>query len=225
MLLCLIVLVWGLDKGFDTNVEGYYMLSYQRPELYEQFTQFHLLLSKLPKLSSSAIMHYRWLEVLARLIPSVSLAVCFSIWAQTRIKLSTVQIVLLSAFAALGGMVSFTGFPRTISYNGLVYALIVSSCAFTFAGTSSVARTVRSRTILLLLAGVCAGLTLFVKFTSFAIIVPVLLAFVYRQTRTARHVLSFLSGMIASVVAFFSFVQTPAAWWNATYESTVYELG
>src|SRR5262249_14834956 len=113
------VAIWGLNKGLDLEVEGFYLLSYQRPEQYTYFSSFPLMLSKIPHLVSSDIIHYRLLEIAARFIPAMALSLGFGAWCRFELPLTRNRLVMAAAFACVGASIAFAVFPRSISYNGL----------------------------------------------------------------------------------------------------------
>jgi hypothetical protein len=230
----LTILCWGLNKGFDPNLEGFYMLSYQHPELYPTFSSFHILLSKLPRLSDSLILHYRILEVIARVGPPMLLSIGFFAWAKKWLRLDQGQLLFAVVFACIGGLLSFTSCPRTISYNGFSAALVFLSAACTFVGVTN-GETVAARAwrlSLLFLAGALAGVAFFVKCTSACILLPVLIAFVLfngvgeKKTKNSASVAykltqsaAIIFGAIASVGWYFTCVETPHQWWQAFHDA------
>ncbi len=132
---CLGVSFWGLNKGLDLEVEGFYLLSYQRPEQYTYFSSFPLLLAKIPHLVSNEIVHYRLLEMAARIIPAILLSLGFGAWCRFELPLSRSKICLAAAFSCIGAAIAFSVFPRSISYNGLSAAFVYTSIALAFMGT------------------------------------------------------------------------------------------
>ncbi len=223
----LIVLFWGLNRGLDTDVESFYLVQYQNPSIYPTFSSFHLLLSKIPKLVSSEILHYRLLEIAARLIPALLLSLGFATWANRWLQLSNVKRALLATSAVLGATIVFCCFPRTISYNGLSSALLTLSVACAFFASSGVgsARVQRfGKPLLLALAGICIALNFFVKFTSAVVLLPVLLVFLLVQRCTWRDCSAVIVGGVGGLVFFFTLVQGMGDWWTAFSEATKFEL-
>lgn len=227
LVVVLTVLMWGLNRGLDPDAESFYLLSFQNPSAYPTFSSFHLLLAKLPKLVTSEIMHYRYLEVLARLVPSCLLGCAFLNWAQPWLKLDKARSLFVVAFGCLGASVVFSSFPRTISYNGLSSALVILSAAFVFLGTSKVnlpsARIVKP--LLLGICGILAGLAFFVKFTSAIFLLTAALLFMFAQRCSTKDFVALLSGVVAGVCAFFGIVQSPGLWWNIFSDAVRLESG
>jgi hypothetical protein len=222
----MILLLWGLNKGLDVDVESFYLVQYQNPTIYPAFSSFHLLLSKIPKLVSNEILHYRFLEIAARMIPAVLITVGFSLWANRWLHLSKLKLVLLAVFAALGGSVVFCCFPRTISYNGLSSGLLTLSTASVFfaviMGDGKVQQI--TKTLLLFAAGFVVALSMFVKVTSGFALLPALLVFMFFQKCKLRDYVALLSGAAGGVAFFFTCIQGITEWWNAFSEATKFEL-
>ncbi|CAN5275051.1 hypothetical protein BH10CYA1_BH10CYA1_58900 [soil metagenome] len=229
-----IFLFWGLNRGLDVDVESFYLVQYQHPYLYPAFSSFHLLLSKLPKLVSNEIMHYRWLEVIARIIPSVVLSLGVSAWANRWLKFSKTKVALMALIAAFGGSLAFACFPRTISYNGLSSGLLTLSTAFVFlaislldtAGHEGQRNTLRrwGRISLLFGAGFAVALSMFVKVTSGFVLIPALFAFMYFQKSKRSDYATILGGVAGGVLFFFTCIQAPGDWWAIFSEASKFEL-
>lgn len=204
-------IISGLNLGFDENVEGFYMLSYQHPQWYPTFSSFHLLLEKVPHLISSPILHFRLLELIATAVPSAFLAVASLAFLKARnINVSSMQLAFVVAFTTIGGMVSFASFPRTISYNGLAHALalVASSCAILSTLTNS-----KLRAALAMVAGICASTCFFAKATTGMALVLLLLGFLSSLKNTIR-ILPFLAGIFAGTVCYFLLLEPPLTWWH-----------
>jgi hypothetical protein len=242
------VLCWGLNKGFDPNVEGFYMLSYQHPDLYPGFSSFHCLLSKVPRLINSEILHYRILEIAARLMPAIALSFSVSIWLQRWTALKRGQLMFTIAFACIGAMMTFAVFPRTISYNGLAGALVCLSGATIFYASHLRANAAlqplnagqklkaeqplklhssdsmfRSGAAFFLLSGILCGIAFFVKFTSAVCLLPLLLLFAFLDRRNMSAMWQITLGFAIGCSTYFLFVQNPQDWWLAFSEAVVSE--
>lgn len=220
------VMVWGLDKGFDVNVEGDYMLSLQRPEQYLTFTSFHLMLSKIPNLVGNQIIHYRIMEAVARILPTTFLVVAFAAWVKPVLKLNGTQKVTAVTFAVIGALMSMAVFPRTISYNGVTYAFIVLSfgCALLGTADESPVNAGWRRKAWLVGAGILAAFTFFVKFTSGTAIAALELVFLLAQRRKLKEALLLPAGILFGFAAYFVLFQSPIDWWKSTYEAVYAEL-
>ena len=214
------VILWGFNKGWDPNVEGFYMLAFQHPEIYPTFTSFHLLLAKLPHLVPSEILHYRLMEVVFRLVPAVVLSYASLKYIENKTKnlhCNSYKHVFLAAFACIGALQTFSIFPRTISYNGLTAAAVFMSVALALLSASG------GSSILLVGCGLALAVTFFSKFTSAAILVVLLSAFIASE-RGARAPLPILAGFACGVAAYFCFVESPHSWWTSLSESVAIEF-
>ncbi len=230
----LFFLVWGLNRGLDVDVESFYLVQYQHPYLYPAFSSFHLLLSKLPKLVSNEIMHYRWLEVIFRIIPSVILSIGVAAWANRWLALSKPKVALMALIAAFGGSLAFSCFPRTISYNGLSSGLLTLTTAFVFLAMSVVEPAAHKSQIsnlrrwgkigLLFGAGFSVALSIFVKVTSGFVLVPALFAFMFFQKCKRSDYATVLGGIATGVLFFFTCIQGISDWWVAFSEASKFEL-
>lgn len=218
----LFFLFWGLNRGLDVDVESFYLVQYQHPELYPAFSSFHLLLSKLPKLVSNEIMHYRLLEVVARIIPSVVLSFGVSLWANRWLRFSKTRMALMAVIAAFGGSLAFCCFPRTISYNGLSSGLLTLATAFVFWAMSLNQRL--GKIVLLFVAGFAVALSMFAKITSGFVLVPALFAFMFFQKSKLSDYAAVVGGIAGGALFFFAGIQGFSQWWSAFSEASRFEL-
>lgn len=210
-----IILFWGLNKGLDPNVEGFYLLSYQHPDLYPFFSSFHLLLSPLPKFAGcSELVNYRVLEVIARFVPAVLLALSFAGWLGKTSKFSRVQTAFMMATAGIGGLMSLCTFPRTVSYNGLSSALVFTSsaCMLFALGLSQKAVWRPVSRLMFIGTGALVGLELLTKFTSAIVLLPALFLFMFIQRRQLLDYALVLAGIVISCSGYFLLIQSPTTW-------------
>ncbi|HEY9679258.1 MAG TPA: hypothetical protein V6C76_14715 [Drouetiella sp.] len=221
------VLFWGLNRGLDTDVESFYLIQYQHPQLYTAFSSFHLLLSKLPKFVASEILHYRYVEIIVRLGSAALLSTGFMLWSNRWLQLGRIQTAAAILFSIFGGSMVFCCFPRTISYNGLSSGLLMTSTALTFFGLwAKDAGVAKSwiKVASLVAAGFCVALAAFVKFTAAFALVPVLLAVAFVNRLAFADYLLFFAGIVSGAISFFAGIQPPLEWWQAFSEATEYEL-
>lgn len=223
------LMIWGANKGLDIDVESFYLVQYQHPELYPTFSSFHLILSKLPKLVANEIVHYRLLDLIARLLSTAALGLSVSLWLKRFIAITPFQSALLAVIAAFGGSLASCCFPRTISYNGLSSALLTASTALTFLSVFSrnsprFSKQLGLRCMLIALAGALVGLAIFVKVTSAVALVPLLMLFLWTQKGRLSEFASVMLGVVGGILFFFCFVQSFEPWWAAFSEATKFEM-
>jgi len=128
------VLIWGLDRGFDALVEGFYMLSAQNPHIYPTFSSFHFLLNKIPPFVANELLRYRIVEIGGRILSACLLAFGFLRWSKPSLGFSLSKQMFVVGMTLVGTLFSLCFFPRTCSYNGLATIFMVACTGLMFFG-------------------------------------------------------------------------------------------
>jgi len=227
-----VVVVWGLNRGFAWMAEGFYILSCENPQIYPTFSSFHFLLNKVPNLVGNEVIHYRILELATRIIGAVVLCAGFVTWIKPyATKLENKRSIVLSCFALAltGAMVVFSCFTQAISYNGLAafFVFTAAGCIF-FSIAQGVLRTKegkRSASILLCLAGILTGLSFFAKFSSCLVLIALTVPFImlYLDDLGWLALGQYFVGLTASFVLYFAAIEPFADWYHNFMRMVVLE--
>lgn len=209
--------IWSLPRGLDITDESFYLLSYRYPREYEaSFSTFHLLVTKGLGLVDCSVLTYRWLGLLANVLGAVAFAWSFARWQRAAAPGSNRPVVIAICYVVLGGLLMFSIYPRTLSYNGLNSLLLLL-------GAAAVLQTLRigpSGSLWLLVAGSAAGLDVFVKpSTAFLVVVSEILLVIWcwrhHGIRAIGGALILLGlGVATGVTFYFVRVQPPLVWYH-----------
>lgn len=216
-ILTVAILIWSLPRGFDVTDESFYLLSFRYPNEYQaSFSTFHLLVAKGLGLVDCSVLTYRWLGLLANVFGAVAFAWSFARWQRTVAPASSRPLMVTIGYVMLGSLLVFSIFPRTLSYNSLNSLLLLL-------GAAAVLLTLRSGPTgcwWLLVAGVAAGLQVFVKpSTAFLVVVSETLLLIWCWQRQGIKaiiggVLLLGLGIAAGLTFYFVRVQPPLVWYH-----------
>jgi hypothetical protein len=227
------VLCWGLDRGFDPLVEGFYMLSSQNPQIYPTFSSFHFFLSKIPPFIANEIIRFRVVELAGRIAGALLLAFGFGRWCGGSLRLNLSKQMFLTALTCVGALFTLCFFPRTCSYNGLASIFVVASAGFMFLGLaphrvaagSAKGQQFLARflpAVLLMASGFIAGLGVFDKFTTGLGLLAMIAVFLFSQRRFSA-LLHIVLGVGGAAAVYFGFFQSASDWWRIFIEAVTLE--
>jgi hypothetical protein len=203
----LIIVAWGLNRGFDIKDEGYYLLMAHNPAEYVSTTAFHFVLSKLPNLTGNMITNLRLFQVLSQILAAVVLALGFwRYFASTNPGPTKAQLLTSILFASVGTMLFQASFPPSLSYNGLTSFCLFTSFGLLFAGSANSKEMSRW---LIFSAGLLAGFLLFIKFPCLISTLPLSFLWLALSSSRRRLLPSYLIGLLCSPIIFLIFIQSP----------------
>ena len=228
-ILTVAILIWSLPRGFDILDESFYLLSYRYPNEYEaSFSTFHLLVTRGLGLTNCSVLTYRWLGLLANILGAVVFASSFGHWQRTVAPDSSRPTIITVCYVVLGSLLAFSIFPRTLSYNSLNSLLLLI-------GAAAVLQTLSSGpdgNWWLLIAGIAAGLDVFVKpSTAFLVVGSETLLMIWCWQRYGIRVIGkglIMLGMGGAIGLTFYFVkvQPPLVWYHhLVQEMSVIQTG
>ena len=121
-----VVVSWGLDRGFDVSDEGLYVLRFSSPETVSPLWRYEALVSPVVSNLAPRLMEFRVARVVLTVLVSVAFAYCVRRWT-TALFLESGSESHLEIFsvAVIGSFASYALFPRALSYNSLSLILTV----------------------------------------------------------------------------------------------------
>jgi len=184
--LLVIVIAWGLNRGFDFSDEGLYVSRFAEPAEASPLWQYERLLLPLIPGDSPGIVGLRALRLLLTLVSATTLGIGLWLWTERWYWLEQYRsrtCVGWIGTATLGALLSYSYFPIALSYNSVTLIILMLVIGLGLAVISGLqeGRIVRlgrfGRYVWLVsLGGVgffaCA--MIFVKFTSGIVLVVVL---------------------------------------------------
>ena len=222
-----VFLAWASDKGFDITDEGYYLLGSQFPSEVKLFVNTaHNYTSILYHILCRNVIRLR----LAGLFLSVVAAAVFFLGFQRltdRSKVAWGQTILFKfeaiSLICLGAMLYYEWFLPTPSYNSLnAFALTVCSGLMfhAVAGLERLNGKCFSVPLALFAAGLCIGISFFVKFPTgislFGLFGLALAVWPRQELKTRLRGLGFMIlGLTVWLLFHFIIIQSPTTWWRA----------
>src|SRR5579885_2789652 len=211
----LVMIVIGLNKGFDFLDESFYLLVDANPTSYKLITSFGYFLHALPSLALSPshvlcrLVSLRIWHVIVQVISAIVLSAAVSLWWSRAQQQSFARVALvLIPFSLLGNLHVFGTFPRVLSYNSLAsfFAYASFSCLL-IAGVFS-----RRKNLFVFFSGLFLAPLLFVKFTAFFFSGILLLIFLLATRAGGKAFMTFSVGTACGAVLHFAFLENFQSW-------------
>jgi hypothetical protein len=226
MLITVVFLAWTSDRGFDITDEGFYLLAGQFPEEFlAHSTSFYIYSGVIQRQLKNDVVWFRLMGLFFILVSSVSLYIgCLKLlsfrhraWREDlRVKICAFVFVLS------GGLLYYTWFLRTPSYNLWNAFCLTGSCGSLFIGLGRIRfpGSFLGSGLWFLLVGLLVGLSLMIKWPT-----GVLLSVLYslclalwpgisvRQRLTSVTLM--LSGIIVWLGVYFLLIEPFRVWSKA----------
>jgi len=208
ILLVLGVVIWGLNKGFDTYDEGLYLMhSLPNQENYNH-TFWWVFIRNLFGSTQPSVLTNRYARLVITLISNGIFSFGFWQWLKSRIAkdkgILPPSLVIL--FLLLGGMVTFVHGPLSYSYNHMnSHLILIEAGCFLFLLSRNPldARSKFRPDLIWILIGLFAGLQFFVKYPSTFLVIGffvLVFLFSYKGTNPLKKyfkLLGFIFGFLA----------------------------
>jgi len=221
LFLCVVILLgmvmWALPRGFAVSDEGFYLLNYQKGQETTFLSGFGGIVRWLFQFTDVGVRMLRWLRLAVTILGCTALGLAVSLWSQQALptlssRLRAAGIILL---VIVGGMVSYTFGPLSLSYNHincLLLQLSVATLILIRIENFSDSNT-RKSYLKGLCLGICLGMLWFNKPPSFipcfGLVVLWLLFFSVRgAVRRALLAISVVVGVILLCVWYFCWVES-----------------
>lgn len=115
----LLIILWGLNKGFDLSDEGYYMLGFNKEQVIgNQVLFFWLPVKYVFSFVELNVLNIRIIRLLLTILSSFVLSLGFYRWYKYISGNSNFIIIL--GIVLIGNFASYTIFPQSLSYNTLI---------------------------------------------------------------------------------------------------------
>ena len=163
----LLVLIWGINKGFDFTDESYYLLGYDFPTENNTSRFFQPVTSLLFAWLNPGILGYRIIRLVLTLFASLVFANGF--WRLCCATNRNVNFLTVLAITTSGSLLSYSLYPVSLSYNSwtLINMLLISGLIFSWISLIKTRPSSHKKSwILLLSVGLIIGLQFFVKFSA-----------------------------------------------------------
>jgi hypothetical protein len=186
-ILTLLIIVWGIPRGFDFSDEGLYVvladpnqLNSNGPILYDLFFKFVYKISGI----QFHIQGLRWIRLIGTLSSVFALYLFTNQLRKEKANSSLVWVVFL------GLMCSYAFLPPSLSYNTL---LLIGTCWWLYF-------LIQKKSSRLFLAGVCIALLCYVKLPSAILLFFISILLILRENRSGTT--WFLLGLFVSLFCF-----------------------
>lgn len=221
-----LIILWGLDKGFEIRDEAFALLNYRFPHAYHFGSFFQLMVSKLLFGFQPSILDVRAMGVGLRLIAVGIFTWGFSPWLKSILPQEAgdrwfLRWPFLLALFILADWFVFTRYNMFLTYNTMNAAClyIATGLLLAFLGRNRFREDVKSFK-LLALAGLFMGIDLFIKFPTslafapLAVLVLVAHGFYFKTFKPLKSLLWFTGGYLGGLLLFFLLVKDPMSWWH-----------
>ena len=159
-----LIVIWGLNKGFDFTDEGFYLLKYQEEyrNTYDVFT-FYSVVQLLFGWIDLNIFNIRLIRLF--LVFASSLVFSFGLFTYIRnILIKKVSFLFVFLFSTLAGLLSYGYGPHSVYYNSLSGYFMVICIGFILLFFSLLSKRHKTlKTIVPIIIGFTSALILFAK--------------------------------------------------------------
>jgi hypothetical protein len=164
------LLIWGLNKGFDTTDEGFSLLLFQdnQEAFYSTTYFFNIIKYTLGHFFNLNVINIRITRLVFMFITSFLISRYLLMMVVTEKNERFLHSIIYFLLSFIGLSIGYTFGPAALSYNHIAVFLLFIS--FVFSAFALEPRVKPSVSILfLLISGVCTSFVLFTKFSSFFI--------------------------------------------------------
>ncbi|MBL4654391.1 MAG: hypothetical protein JKY33_01030, partial [Bacteroidia bacterium] len=217
----LLVLIWGLNKGFDFTDESYYLLGYDFPMENNTSRFFQPVTSLLFGWLDPGILGYRIVRLVLTLLASLVFAKGFWRWCCATNR--NVNFLTILAITTSGSLLSYSLFPVSLSYNSwtLINMLLISGFIFSWISLIKAKSSPNKKSgILLLFVGLIIGLQFFVKFSAAGAYLFSIIALIIiiqkndgiKWSRILTSILTLFGGIFLFMIIYFTTVESIFIW-------------
>lgn len=207
----LAIIIWGTNKGFDLTDEGLYLLKYQNhQECFAYFSQFHIIVRKLFGWMGPTILNLRIARLILTITSTYIMTYGLVRWLKTfyKIKTETKTGLLVFSITLIGSFLSYTFGAQSLSYNHLISFCLLFSTGLVFIALSRHQAT-GVKFLLYFMAGLFAGIAVFIKITSALPFILIITVYIYLHHKkikgkgTAISIASLYAGIAAFILFYF----------------------
>lgn len=215
----IMLLIWGLDRGFDIADEGGTLLLCRDPYLYTTFSSYYFVLNRLPHLLSSDVCNLRLWNLIARVISSVVLGWGTWSWLNSLVPSfkSKGLCLCLCALAVIGNLWRMGVSWPTADYNDLSnFAILVAGGLLlkTLSVNEENSSCRRQKRVLLSIVGAFTGLAFFARFTAALLFYMVVAAINLMNKDRVFQLAAQAVGMFLVLLLYFACIENPVHWYG-----------
>lgn len=163
---------WGRNRGICITDEAFCLMLCRQPADFDcGLSCWHLIASKLPKISANIVSNFRLWHLIVQIFSASALGLAFTLVVKRFLHVDALKFLFLSVpLAGIASMLPFSFYPLALSYNSLVSLFVYLAVALVFIGISLTYKTDLDwkSSVLFVSAGLLLGLCFFVKATSAA---------------------------------------------------------
>jgi len=216
----LLVLIWGINKGFDFTDESYYLLGYDFPTENNTSRFFQPVTSLLFAWLNPGILGYRIIRLVLTLFASLVFANGF--WRLCCATNRNVNFLTVLAITTSGSLLSYSLFPVSLSYNSwtLINMLLIAGFIFNWISLVKARSSPNKKLRILLFVGLIIGLQFFVKFSAAGayLFSMVLLIIIIQKNDGIKwseilpSILALMGGIFSFMIIYFTCVESIFLW-------------
>jgi hypothetical protein len=204
----LLIIIWGINKGFDITDEGFYILGYQSDQEsgITIVTNFQRIIKHFFGVISLDIINVRILRLVLQILSTAIFSYALKVWIDKK-----VDFIYVFSLLGIGSLLSFGFGPQSLSYNSLLSICIISAFSFLLLGIK--AEKFNTRLFYLLITGILLSLSTFIKPPA-GVIVSIALLIFYFSIGPSGYRTKFantgyvLLGVSLMTIYYFSFIQS-----------------
>lgn len=165
----MVILVWGMNKGFDFSDEGFSLLSLTNgQEQGMEIMPVYMILQKLFSVFNPGVIFYRLMRLILFLTgTAVFVTGLISLLHKILHGIDWPVYGITYPVAVLCGLINYSIFYQSLSYNSLTFILMLIAAGMLFKSLSvSTSVTIRKKRLFLLATGISCGILLLIKLSS-----------------------------------------------------------
>lgn len=204
------MLAFGIFRGFEITDEGFYLLMYEKPLVYNVCaSRYFIIINRLFDWLNPQIYHYRLITIIINLLGSY---IFFTgLWQYlNRLKIFSSGLwTRYSAylFIAAGNLMALFFLFKVVGYNDLNNFLVLSATGLAFLCVANKENTAVSA-ICLSLAGFLIAFDIMVKFPTGICYIGLLALFLYLDKKSLEFSKYLFGGLIVGLLAYFTFFES-----------------
>jgi len=200
-----VIITYVAFRGFEITDEGFYLLMYEKPWLYNSTSRYFIIVSKLFGWMNPQIYHYRLLTIIINLLGSYVFFTGLWQYLKNKFDLTSGLWSKLSAylFISIGNLAAIFILFRVLGYNDINNFLVLSATGFILLYLGG------ARSFFLLLAGVLLAFDVMVKFPTGIVYLFLLNIFLFLERKTFEYCKLLFPGILLGLVAYFTFFESP----------------
>lgn len=199
----ILILVWGMNKGFDFSDEGFSMLSLTKDqEQGMEIMPVYRILQKSFSVFNPGVVFYRLLRIILLLTGTAIFVTGLIAYLRKMVPEVTWPAFFITyPVAVLCGLINYSIFYQSISYNSLTFIMMLIAAGNLLQSQSfSDSTSLKGKRLFLLVAGLSCGILFLIKLSSGILFSAASLAMLFTRLPEKEK----LKSLLETIIIFFS---------------------